>query len=457
MQFVLILVVVAALVISESSPTEPVSNAGVRALMAMLSVAVVAGFAAVSSGVIAWRVQRDFGQRRTALRTFRTVRHLHALLWLAGAAGTAVWLEWARLVRFNWGLDGTFLLDDLLILLPIILPLVLSWAAFYEVERAVRRGLERSGRVSAPHIGRLEYLTVHLRHYLGLLLAPLLILFVVQDTAELIRPGIFETRYAAVVYVPPTLLLFLFFPLMLRYVWRTRPLEKGPLRSRLEATAARTGLKVREILVWNTGGMAVNAAVAGFVAPLRYVFLTDGLLAQLNDDEIESVLAHEAGHVRRRHLSLRVAAMAVPLSLCLLAEQISPDCLSRWNEWLAAQGPGLQAPAGLGLLVVMGIHAFLVFGPYCRLLEGQADLFGCQATESVATFISALEKIAGVCGVDRRQRSWQHASIARRVDFLGKCHADPQRELRYQRMVRALNFLLLGAVGSPLAYRLLLG
>ena len=34
------------------------------------------------------------------------------------------------------------------------------------------------------------------------------------------------------------------------------------------------------------------------------------------------------------------------------------------------------------MLVAMGLYVFLVFGAYSRLLEGQADLFGCQTLAS---------------------------------------------------------------------------
>ena len=41
--------------------------------------------------------------------------------------------------------------------------------------------------------------------------------------------------------------------------------------------------------------MVINAAVAGFLPPFRYVFLSDGLLSYLGDEEIAAVFAHEMG------------------------------------------------------------------------------------------------------------------------------------------------------------------
>jgi len=96
-------------------------------------------------------------------------------------------------------------------------------------------------------------------------------------------------------------------------------------------------------------------------------------------------------------------------------------------------------------------------------LEHQADLFGCRCVTpeaqppAVERFTSALEKLAKTSGLGRDARSWQHASIARRIDFLHELSRAPKRELRFQRRVRLLGSLLIGTVFSPLAYRLLLG
>src|SRR6185436_21061634 len=69
-----------------------------------------------------------------------------------------------------------------------------------------------------------------------------------------------------------------------------------------ERTCRRIGLRYREILLWHTHGMAINAAVMGFVGPLRYILVSDALLETMDEEEIEAVFGHEAGHVRHYHL-----------------------------------------------------------------------------------------------------------------------------------------------------------
>ena len=463
MQLSLILAVLAALVISDGGPNQPVAGAGYRLLTATAGVGLVAVFAAISSGLIASRLRSDFGRQQVLLRRFKQLRRVHVVLWLGVTGMILCWLDWGQLVRFNWHLDRAFLLDDLLILTPVLLPMVLSWAAFYEVDHAVRLGQSGDGTIQTDRSGRRRYLAVHLRHHLGILLLPVLGILAVQDAADLLAPGLLEGDYAAAVYLPAFGLLFLFFPTALRYVWQTRPLEAGPLRERLDDASRRYGLRVREILVWETGSMVVNAAVAGFVRPTRYVFLTDGLLEKLRHEEIEAVFGHEAGHVRHHHLLLRILAMTAPLGLWLAIGQLMPAAGGRLQAIVLQFGLGSQVPLGLVMLAAMTCYVLVVFGAYSRLLECQADLFACrmmgsrETSRPVDVFISALEKLAAAGGADRNARSWQHASITRRVEFLNRVTTEPGAERRFGLLVRLTSLLFVSAVLSPVICRLLLG
>ena len=64
------------------------------------------------------------------------------------------------------------------------------------------------------------------RHFLALLLLPLLLVLAVQDTAERLFPALLEGTAGLAIYALPLGLLLAFFPLILRYVWQTRPLRR---------------------------------------------------------------------------------------------------------------------------------------------------------------------------------------------------------------------------------------
>ena len=306
------------------------------------------------------------------------------------------------------------------------------------------------------HCTRRQYVGIHVRHYLGLLLVPLLAILAVRDAAELLAPQWLAEGHEAWVLMPALGLLLLGFPALLRYTWLTRPLEPGPLRSRLETLASKAGFPMRDILVWHTDGMICNAAVAGLLPRLRYVFLTDGLLQRLDEREVEAVFAHETAHVRQHHLLLRLLAMAAPVSLWLAAQQVFPDLVG-WT--LGSLRTGLPA-AAFAAVGGVAFYLFWVFGYYSRMLEHQADLLGCRLLSGAASdrrpiFQAALEKLAAANGTRRTARSWQHASLARRVAFLDRVWHDPRQESAFGRRLRWLSGLLVALLLSPLVCKLL--
>lgn len=460
MQLSLILAVLSALALADHTADGPIPDATSRLLWALGGIGLVVGYAAVASGLVARRLRFDWPHHRSILQSFQRMRRLHTILWLGTVIGIAYGLQWGQLVRCNWHLEGAFLLDELLILAPVLLPLILSWAAFYQVDRVMHLKHCGDGAPLGHCASRLSYLIFHARHNLTILMVPLLGLLTVQDGMELLAP---ETANDNVVLLVAMTAIFLLFPVFLRYTWKTQPLPAGPLRQRLQSLADDAGLRVREILVWHTDGMIVNAAVAGFVRPWRYVFLSDGLLQQLDDREIEAVFAHEMGHVRLYHLPLRVLALIAPLSLYLLIAQAFPEAAG----WLRAEylDLGTLLPGPKELLLPGALVAYMVFafGRYCRRLEHQADLFACfgvgddPQTPRVEAFISALEKLASTSASGRLARNWQHASIAKRVDFLKSLRMAPNRKLRFHREARLLGSMVIGVVLSPLVYWLLTG
>jgi len=462
MYLLLTLATLAALVLSENSPAEPVTAGGYRLLLSLAGMALVPLTAAVASAWLAGQLRQEGRRRRAAVaRLLKLVRGLHAGLWLAVAAGILYGFQWPQLVRVNWRLDHAFLLDEILILTPVLLPIVLSWAAFYRIERAVQSNAG-AGCPAGPVVTGCQYLSFQVRHCMGVLLVPVVGLLAIRDGAELLLPGFRGSALAGGVYLATIVALILFFPVLLRYVWRTQPLAAGPLRARLEVVARRAGFRAREILVWNTNHLAVNAAVAGLLPHLRYVFLTDGLLEHLNDEKVEAVFGHEIGHLRHRHLLLRLSALVAPVSLWLLLGQLFPWVRERFGELASSLGGSGQVHVALVAVMGLASYMLLVFGPYCRLLERQADLFGCRmlAPEAesgpVETYVAALEGLATASGVDRDAPSWQHASIARRIEFLCRVGRDPEYEVHFQRRVRWLSALIVAAVFSPVACQILL-
>ncbi len=211
------------------------------------------------------------------------------------------------------------------------------------------------------------------------------------------------------------------------------------LRERLENTARAWGVAPREILVWNTRGQIINAAVAGFVPRLRYVFLSDLLVQRFDAGEIEAVFAHELAHLRERHMLKRTLVLMLPVVLWIALREMMPAAIETGAQWLSAFGLSTSLQAAVLFPLAMGTYFVSVFAPYSRLLEHEADLAACcepgkghkLRPELVTQFATVLEKLAA--GTGRRTRSLLHPTVAERVALLHGCLENPNAALSLRR------------------------
>lgn len=370
---------------------------------------------------------RDAPRRGDRVRRFRWMRTAHFLLW-----GGVVWyiqspLEWPRLVCCNWGLEGAVLLDELLLLLPALVPLAFSQVAFTAVDAA----LDSPG-IDSRH-RPMQTARLLLQHVWSPVLIPVLVLAAGRDLYDVLLPDAIGSQFAWCVWAVPAAAIAVTFPALLGIVWGAEPLPAGPLRRRLAHTARRVGVPLRRIHVWHTEGRIANAAVVGILAPLRTVFLSDGLLGRLGDRQVEAVFAHELGHIRHRHALRRIALVG---TMALGATAVVAGC-----------------PNGIvqvALPFAFGIAMLPVLGWYSRQLEHQADLravitlsSGRRLTSVAAErLIDALTRLVGPEPRDARGE-WLHPSIARRAAFLDAAIAEPTVPSRLHRRLRAIDAVML--------------
>jgi STE24 endopeptidase len=468
LHFLLIVAVVTSLCVSENAPRVPVDDGLWRLGVALAGMLALVGFTQVASCRLVRKIRRLDCPRTELARQFGRLRTLHAGLWITLVVATIYGLRWTQLVRFNGHLNDAVLIRDLAVLLPAILPLVASWAAFYDVDRWLhltsRSPAETAAAQEPPAatISRAGYVALHARHYLGLVLLPVLTLFALQDLTRWLAPGFAGGELAGLIVLPPLVSLFAFFPLLLSRIWRTEPLPTGPLRSRLEQFARQCGFRPRQILVWHTQYTVVNAAVAGFLPRLRYVFLTDALLARFSDDEIEAVFGHEIGHIRHRHLFLRLIVALLPAGIWVAFRETFPETVAAWQAGLAEHGlnPTLQMMlfTPVGLVCCVGP----LFAMISKLLEHEADLFACRTASdsrragrltepAVDRYADMLEKLGIASGQARTASSWLHPSIAQRVLLLRRMLDSPGELARFERRMRLLSWLLALLVAACLA------
>ncbi len=214
------------------------------------------------------------------------------------------------------------------------------------------------------------------------------------------------------------------FPAFLRFFWGCSRLPDGPLRQRLTALQERAGVRFSQMYVWHFGGGLLNAAAVGLFPPFRYLFLSRALMESLPPGEVDSVVCHEMGHLRHRHLLFYVLFTLAVLSLAQYAVAwIGTDYLNVFT-----------------MIMVMILYFRFGFGFLSRRMERQADLFALEVQGSHDPLCRALDRIALYSGNLRHAASWHHLSIAERVNFLRAAGADPRLVRAHNDHVRQIKF-----------------
>jgi glycerophosphoryl diester phosphodiesterase/Zn-dependent protease with chaperone function len=200
---------------------------------------------------------------------------------------------------------------------------------------------------------------------------------------------------SAAIFVALTVVLAQLAPvLLLPLFYRFKPLDRPALSDRLLALAARGKTRIRGVFEWTLSAHTkkANAALAG-MGRTRRILLSDTLLADYSDDEIEVVLAHELSHHVHHDLW---RAVAVQAALLVAAFYAAHWALVRFAEPLALRG--LDDPAGLPLLLLAaGACAFLlapIVNAASRAQERRADRYALDMTQQPGAFISAMKRLS---------------------------------------------------------------
>ncbi len=441
MQLAIILSVVATLAAAGQAQPTPTAHAGIKLAAIFVAMTTVVGAAAWISGMTVRSVEKYSASGLVARQWLRFGSHAHVGLWVAANLVILAVFDWPQLVLGNWSVGESLLCDELLLLAPILLPLVLSWAAFHEVVR----------RLSGSPQTRKAFVWLHVRHLLLPPLIPVLVVVTAQDCARLFWPALLQSPWGWLASAVPLGLVVVFFPWLLRFSWRAEPLSDGALRTRLESLVRRQRLKVSQIFVWASDKRVANAAVSGLSPWLRYVFVSDGLLNRLSEDEVEAVFAHELGHIRHRHSLKLLFVLGLPIvSFMLFMSARNGRGFDELNRWSGA--------VALALAIAGPFYLAVVVGGYARLLELQADAWAVQTLngrnsvdsvrQATARYVSALDVLARPD--DRRRLEWLHPTVANRRRFLQRALVDPRHTSRLDRALFCWDAVLILCVLVPL-------
>lgn len=422
---------------------------------------------------------------RLALRRLKSGRggaphrlrvQLRSLQWTAVIA-QAIAVQgfgWLLAVRAAVGdLPGV---DELIAIAPPMFAIGICWWASHPMEKLLRPSLA----------GRPRYLLGEFRNQFAILGVPALVAITVLEAGDRIAAAAFDPDSTLALMTLPTamLLVLVFAPVVMISVLDTTTLAEGASRRIVDRVLQDNGLSLRRVLVWRTGGTLLNGAVVGALHPWRYLLLTDAVLDMMSVESLRAIVAHEVGHLRRRHLPwLVVISVAILGGTALVAEAVAggvasafdpdPDdplvrAVAAGETALPTSDPLLEVAIPIAVAVPM---ALVGFGWVSRRFERQADTFAVQyltlvgtpseevenpmqvpvRSNAVLAMCRALGRVAELNGVDPAAPSWRHGSIQSRQRHLVGIVGRPVRGLRIDRQIGAIKIagvaLLLVVVG----------
>jgi STE24 endopeptidase len=177
---------------------------------------------------------------------------------------------------------------------------------------------------------------------------------------------------------------------------RFEPLPAGELRTELLQLAEDNGTPVEDVLVADASRRttALNAYVSGFGSTRRIV-LYDTVLEQLPPDEIESIVAHELGHVSTDDVltGTLIGALGAGAAVALLGWLLSWTPLLR-RAGADAPGDPRVVPLVLFLAALGTLLSTPVQNLVSRHIEARADVHALDLTADPEAFTAMQRRLA---------------------------------------------------------------
>lgn len=240
------------------------------------------------------------------------------------------------------------------------------------------------------------------------------VIFVIFMRSQIFRSELFTENMVfflcALIWI-----VFLFIgPMWTR--WRLKAtLFTGEQAEKLSDAIQIAGLRDVKLYIWpTTHYLIANALVTG-VFKTKYIFLSDYLIEKLSIEEIKSILMHEIGHIKKRHLIKRV-------SLFLLGALVLYG-MSALMDYIEKQLFHIPISLGIVFLLLIGCgFVYLVLHMY-RRHELEADLYVIDYGINKDVFIDALTKLHELNHTKRtNSRFWSnlstHPTLQQRINSL---------------------------------------
>jgi Zn-dependent protease with chaperone function len=208
----------------------------------------------------------------------------------------------------------------------------------------------------------------------------------------------------APIFVLAGVLYFVAQPLLIQPLFnKFGPLDNPGLTADIKELGAKEGVTVDKVLVADASRRTTtaNAYVSGLGPTKRVVFYDTILDGRFSQQELESVVAHELGHVAKSHIWKGLGWFA------LIA---IPGVLLVW--WFTERRGGLPDPGLVPLAIAVALVYSLLVMPFGNLVsrryEAEADWMALTATDDPESFTSLEQQLTVTSLGDPDPPAWSN-------------------------------------------------
>ncbi len=216
--------------------------------------------------------------------------------------------------------------------------------------------------------------------------------------------------------IAPVIILPLFYKII--------PIDNEDLKTVIRELGNRAGLTVENVYKFNMSKNTkkANAAFTG-LGKTKRIILGDTLLENFSQEEIETVIAHEMGHYKKKHIikNIMISTISSFLVLFIVAKLYSAS-LVMFNFSSPAEIAAIPLLALWGMLI--GLITTPISNAISRKFEYEADSYAVHETKKPEIFINTLNKLNEQNLGDKEPHPfvewffYSHPSIKKRIEYI---------------------------------------
>jgi len=230
--------------------------------------------------------------------------------------------------------------------------------------------------------------------------------------------------FASAMFFISVVLSQIFPIIILPIFYKILPLNDEDLKTRISNLAKGAGIKVENVFTFDMSKNTkkANAAFTG-LGKTKRIILGDTLLNNYSKDEIETVIAHELGHYKHKHIVKNILFGTVTSFLTFYIISILYKNSLSWFDF-----ESIAQIAALPLLSLWAMIIGLIQSPIGNILsrkyEYEADRYAVESTLKPESFIGTLNKLTDQNLGDREPHPfvewffYSHPSIKNRVNAI---------------------------------------